>query len=243
MTYIDYLNQLNLWLESNAMASSSQLMYYKLLHVFNRAGWPSTVQVDNRRMQMMLDGLSLPAIVRARDKLVAAGFIRYHKGKKGSPNRYELTKGPKIQLTNVTESVTDSVTESVTESVTHIKTKTKNKKKKDTPPNPLNGEGASGFDDFWKAYPRKVAKQEARKAWYRLSPGEALVTEILSAVDRSKRSDQWQRDNGSFIPYPATWINGRRWEDENGPQKVRSYDIEELDKMSFFDVPDWEEKL
>lgn len=40
---------------------------------------------------------------------------------------------------------------------------------------------------------------------------------MLKAIEVQKKSDQWQRDNGQYIPYPATWLNGRRWEDEIQP--------------------------
>ena len=30
---------------------------------------------------------------------------------------------------------------------------------------------------------------------------------LLSALEMQKRSDQWQRDSGQYIPYPATWLN------------------------------------
>ena len=54
MTYIDYLNDFNRWLESGNLPGGSQLMYFKLLNVFNRAGWPEYVQVDNLRMMLMI---------------------------------------------------------------------------------------------------------------------------------------------------------------------------------------------
>lgn len=53
-TYIDYLNDFNRWLESGNLPGSSQLMYFKLLNVFNRAGWPEYVRVDNLRMMLMI---------------------------------------------------------------------------------------------------------------------------------------------------------------------------------------------
>lgn len=90
MTYIDRLNQFNRWLESNALPGNAQLMYFKLLNVFNRAGWPESVQVDNQRLMIMTDIQAENTAIRARDKLVAAGLLRYEKGKKGQPNRYKL---------------------------------------------------------------------------------------------------------------------------------------------------------
>ena len=68
------------------------------------------------------------------------------------------------------------------------------------------------FDNFWREYPRKEAKQEARKAFFSLSPDEVTFARMLEAVKRQKASDQW-RDK-QYIPHPATWIRGKRWEDE-----------------------------
>ncbi len=70
------------------------------------------------------------------------------------------------------------------------------------------------FDLFWEKYPRKTAKQQALSAWRKLKPDEKLVERIIAAIDKHKRSTQWTQDNGQFVPYPATWLNGRRWEDE-----------------------------
>lgn len=71
-----------------------------------------------------------------------------------------------------------------------------------------------GFDAFWAVYPRKVSKRDAERAWQKIAPGETLQREIVAAVMLATTSEQWQRDNGQFVPYPATWLNGRRWEDE-----------------------------
>ena len=72
----------------------------------------------------------------------------------------------------------------------------------------------SRFDEFWSAYPKKHAKQDAMKAWKKVSPDDALADRILAALDVRKRSQDWQKENGKYIPLPATWLNGRRWEDE-----------------------------
>lgn len=123
MTYIDRLNAFNQWLETNALPASSQLMFYKLLYVFNRAGWPEYVGVDNLRLMLMTDTKSEKTVIRARDKLVEAGFITYRKGRKGQPNQYSLCK---IYCNNYSESASISDSESDSISDSHIKTKTKN---------------------------------------------------------------------------------------------------------------------
>lgn len=67
------------------------------------------------------------------------------------------------------------------------------------------------FDLFWQAYPKKVGKNEALKAFAKVTqPVETLV----AAVKRQKRSEQWSRENGRFIPNPATWLSQQRWDDE-----------------------------
>jgi len=69
-----------------------------------------------------------------------------------------------------------------------------------------------GFEDFWKAYPRKVNKREAQEKWNKAKLPELIF--VLKAIEDQKKTDQWQRDNGKFIPHPSTWINKERWTDE-----------------------------
>lgn len=84
-----------------------------------------------------------------------------------------------------------------------------------TPYSPPKGDGAEElFEQFWKAYPCKKAKEKARRAWNRLRPGEDLFRSMMHALEMDKRSPAWQKEEGRFVPYPATWLNGRRWEDE-----------------------------
>lgn len=83
---------------------------------------------------------------------------------------------------------------------------------------PSGAKGApTGFDRFWSAYPRRVGKQDALKAWGQLNPDDALVDLIVAGVERWKTCDQWTKDNGAFICYPATFLRGRRWEEDDRP--------------------------
>lgn len=75
---------------------------------------------------------------------------------------------------------------------------------------------AERFARFWIAYPRKVGKTDALKAFMKLAPDEALTVTMIDAVRRHATSRDWQKDSGQFIPHPSTWLNGRRWEDEIG---------------------------
>jgi hypothetical protein len=66
---------------------------------------------------------------------------------------------------------------------------------------------------FWPAYPKKEAKADALAAIRKLNPDADLRVEILKGVTRAIVTEQWRKEGGKYIPYPATFINKRRWED------------------------------
>ena len=74
-------------------------------------------------------------------------------------------------------------------------------------------EYCADFCAFWDAYPRKTDKKRAYRAWKGAKQKPALAA-VLNALESHKKSKQWVRDNGQYIPHPSTWINGERWNDE-----------------------------
>ena len=70
----------------------------------------------------------------------------------------------------------------------------------------------AAFADFWSAYPKKVGKGAALKAFKKLKASAYPL--LVPAIERQKRSAQWQKDGGQYIPNPATWLNQERWLDE-----------------------------
>lgn len=85
-----------------------------------------------------------------------------------------------------------------------------------TPYNPPmgNGEDNELFNTFWKEYPRKVSKGNAEKWFKRNKPDKYLVALMVEKLKVLKQSEQWSKENGKFIPYPASWLNAKGWEDE-----------------------------
>jgi hypothetical protein len=73
--------------------------------------------------------------------------------------------------------------------------------------------GGGLFDLFWSAYPNKVAKDAARKAFDKRSPDADLVGLMVKAINVQRASEKWKKNNGQFIPNPATWLNGGQWQD------------------------------
>jgi hypothetical protein len=73
---------------------------------------------------------------------------------------------------------------------------------------------ARAFQDFWDAYPRKVSKPDAVKAWKSLALHNGDVEKLMAGLASWKKSEQWSEQEGKFIPHPSRWLSKRRWEDE-----------------------------
>jgi len=92
---------------------------------------------------------------------------------------------------------------------THAKAK---EEASNPPPTPPGGDAR--FADFWKVYPKKVAKAQALKAWTKIKPSAELAAKIIAAVGAYAASPAWMKDGGQYIPHGSTFLNQRRWEDE-----------------------------
>lgn len=85
----------------------------------------------------------------------------------------------------------------------------------DSAPN-LTTTYSPGFEMFWSEYPksRRKDKRRAYQAWVKQEL-EAHHLTLVSDVQRRKDGDKdWRKDGAKFVPLPATYLNGRRWEDE-----------------------------
>jgi len=96
-----------------------------------------------------------------------------------------------------------------TELLTPETTQRKGKERKGNKNNSI-----SLFEKFWIVYPKKRKKEAALKAWSKLPMTDELLDTILKAVEKQSKTPDWTKDDGQFIPYPATWLNGHQWEDE-----------------------------
>lgn len=79
------------------------------------------------------------------------------------------------------------------------------------------GEGkkvVGSFDRFWQAYPKKKSKGQAETTFAKIKPNEQLLTAMIATIEKAKKSEEWRKENGKFIPHPSTWLNAKGWEDE-----------------------------
>lgn len=82
-----------------------------------------------------------------------------------------------------------------------------------------------GFDDFWRVFPRKEGKEAARKAFRKLKPSPELRKTITDDIRTKLMRGTWKTAEKQFIPHPSTYLNGKRWEDEEsgGGAEVEQY--------------------
>jgi uncharacterized protein YdaU (DUF1376 family) len=78
---------------------------------------------------------------------------------------------------------------------------------------PKNTDQPDGFDLVYQAYPKKVGKPAALRAWKAAKVKPDEVDLILKDIESRKLSRDWQKDDGQYIPNPSTYLNQRRWED------------------------------
>ena len=86
------------------------------------------------------------------------------------------------------------------------------------------------FDDFWRAYPKKRGKGDAETAFRRGVKRETLQ-DVMEGLGRAVVCHDWLKEGGKFVPYPATWIRRRGWEDEYS-------EVHHVETRSFWDAID-----
>jgi len=199
LNYIAELNAFDRWLETNYLPALSELLWRKMVALFNRCGWAEWISVDNQRLMGLIQVKREATFIDYRNKLVEAGLIEYQKGKKGSPNRYKLislSEGKNHNtFTDEVQSVVNTEVQSVVNPVvnTVVKTvdinklnQTKLNKRKDMPGTkcsepvamlPLKDGteyeiSAESFEEFVNAYPAINVLSEMRKmrAWCLSNP-------------------------------------------------------------------------
>ena len=138
---------------------------------------------------------------------------------------------PKLNQTQTDEKPTGLLpgSDSQTQMKAHQTPDTKEKRSIEgakAPSHPEPGSGVHrlppGFDEFWAAYPRKVGKDAAARAFAKRRVGVGLLAQMLAAVNAQRDSEQWRRDGGQFIPHPAMWLKEGRWQDETS--RVATFD-------------------
>ena len=76
---------------------------------------------------------------------------------------------------------------------------------------------AQSFDMFWKEYPKKTIKKQAREQWFKLNASKELFEEIMLQLDMQKKYKQYLKQQNEFYAQfqdAVRWIRNERWTDE-----------------------------
>ncbi|WP_455652060.1 hypothetical protein [Phascolarctobacterium sp.] len=222
MNYVAQMNAFWSWRLLNQLNSRAADLYMALLHFNNLGGWQKEFTVSSTMLQSVC-GISRTELSRHRNTLIQMGLISYQGGKGSRSGFYQIFDLCIVYRTQtVTQPVTQTVTQPVTQLVTQPRADKKvyinniinnkqNEKKQEAPA----CEREEYFARFWEAYPVKVKKAIAQIEWNKLvDPCVELYENIIAAVEQYKQTSRWKENNGAYIPYPETFLQDRRWEDE-----------------------------
>lgn len=90
MSYIDLINAFERWLETHYLQNSAQLLWYKIISLFNKSGWSEWIGVDNHRLMAMIQIKREATLIELRNKLIENNLFEFKRGKKGQPNQYKI---------------------------------------------------------------------------------------------------------------------------------------------------------
>ncbi len=76
------------------------------------------------------------------------------------------------------------------------------------------------FERFYKDYPKKKSRGNAFKWFNTHKPSSELVDTMIESLNQQKSTLDWQKENGRYIPYPASWLNSCGWENEIDQQEI-----------------------
>jgi len=78
-------------------------------------------------------------------------------------------------------------------------------------------ETTAWFTQFWSEYPKKKDKANAFKAFKKACVNLQTYETIMTALINQKK--YWK--DYQYIPYPSSWLNGKRWEDDTSNDTMR----------------------
>lgn len=102
-----------------------------------------------------------------------------------------------------------------------------------------NRTAGSDFDQLWAEYPedRKGTRQAALESFRMEITSEEDADMALENLSLWKRSEQWNKDGGQYIPYLNNWLDRGIWRNRptkmitDGPRELDDYEIMAIQQM------------
>jgi len=118
-----------------------------------------------------------------------------------------------------------------------------NRNGQDEPDRPSKEDGPNWqkqFEEFYSKYPKKVKKQNVKKWFQKNKPSGELFSSMMSSLEQFRGCKDWLKDKGQYIPYPSTWLNQQRWQDEGISNKTQKTDLSEFKQIGSNDLSESE---
>lgn len=200
--------------------SGSELKCY-LLIVRKTLGWHKKVDRISISQFMEDTGLSNRVVIAACENLTKYKLIECTKDENGnkffSVNFCQLDTYDEKSHVTKSHSPYDEKSQFTYDEKSHTKDTIKNTIQKTIDSSPDDKPKAkrekfdeSQFEQFWSVWPKRVGKEAAKKAWAKIKITDDLLITIIKAVNTQKAT--WT--DLQFVKNPATWLNGKCWEDE-----------------------------
>ena len=211
----DQLNELS-WFE--------EALFYRLIVNCDDYGrFDGRIPVIKNRLFPLRENLTAKTVKDGINKLASTGLVVLYEND-GKPylylptwNDHQIVRAKKSKYPAPEDSICTTVdicNQMHADDSKCLRNPIQSESNPNTNPNTNTRKREDDFETFWNAYPRKEGKQKARAAFAKVTePVEIL----LDAIEDHKKSAQWEKDGGQFIPHAATWLNGKRWLDQMVP--------------------------
>ena len=168
-------------------------------------------EVDGHWIQPRVEAeLALAASVAARNS---------HNGKGGGRPRKRVpshkTQSVSSGFPNVTQNNPNPLIHQSTTKALNLSVETPTEVSEIDPENPPKPKRQpprthARFDDFWHAYPTKVAKPQCLEKW-KVHNLDLIADDLIADVNAKRKRDKRWLDG--YAPNPLTYLNQRRWDD------------------------------
>ena len=199
----------------DALSWFEEVLFYRLIVNCDDFGrFDGRTAVIKNRLFPLKDDLTAKTVKNGIEKLVNVGLVVLYMFE-DKPFLYLPTWNDHQSVRAKRSKYPSPEDGTLVDASTYIQVKSNASK---CPRNPIQSESnsisesnTSAFERFWAAYPKKVGKKDAQKAFDKV---KVDVQILIDALEKHKKSSQWRKDNGQYIPNPSTWLNQERWTDE-----------------------------
>lgn len=190
------------------LSDAEDLAYRRLLDLYYMSERPIPLDTDSVSRKIRLDLDITESVLGEFFERTDEGYRNHRCDAEIAKYQHQVENNRQLGKRGGRPKKTESkANQKRTQTLTEVETE------KETPKPPLSA-APTRFEDFWSAWPsskRKVGKAAALVKW-RNKNLDAVADTIIAHVTALKSSDQWR---AGFEPAPLTYINQRRWEDEN----------------------------